>query len=160
MPKMPENILYVISGDGPDKENIKQAILKNSLEKKVLMLGYIKDKDRNILFNNCDIFVQPNIKITGDMEGFGISVIEAGACGLPVIASDLEGLKDAIKNNENGFLAESENAKEFEQKILELLSNDTYTKEFGKRARKFVIDNFSWDKIAKRYLEVIELVTK
>ena len=74
------------------------------------MLGYVTDETRDILFNTCDVFVQPNIKVAGDMEGFGISVIEAASCEIPVIASNIEGLKDAIKDGQNGFLVESGNA--------------------------------------------------
>lgn len=154
--KLPENIIYVVAGDGPDKENIRKAIEKNNLSDRIKLLGYVTDEVRNILFNTCDIFVQPNIKIEGDVEGFGISVIEAGACKLPVISADLEGLKDAIKDNQNGLLVESGNTDMYVHKINVLLADDNYRKEFGEKARQFVIDNYSWDKIAKRYLEEIE----
>ena len=86
----------------------------------------------------------------GDMEGFGISVIEAAFCGIPVLASDLEGLKDAIKDGEDGFLLESENAEAWVKKINELLADEKYRKEFGQKARQFIIDNYSWEIISKR----------
>lgn len=50
------------------------------------------------LYNTADIVVSPNIRIPGSMEGFGINAIEAGACSRAVIASDLDGLKDAVHN--------------------------------------------------------------
>ena len=55
----------------------------------------------------------PNIKVQGDMEGFGIVAIEATSIGLPVIASSIEGIKDAIVDNETGALVESENVNNF-----------------------------------------------
>lgn len=155
MPKLSENMLYVVVGDGPDNENIKNAIEKSGLAERVKMLGYIQDADRNLLFNASDIFVQPNIKIEGDMEGFGISVIEAASCKIPVIASRLEGLQDAIKDGENGFLVESENAGAWVNKINEILSDDTFHREFGAKARNYVIENYSWEKISRQYLEEI-----
>jgi glycosyltransferase involved in cell wall biosynthesis len=157
MPKLAENILYVIAGDGVDKQNITDTIKKNHLENRVIMLGYVTDENRNILWNTCDLFVQPNIKIQGDMEGFGISVIEAASCRMPVLAANLEGLKDAIKDNENGFLIESENAEAWAKKINELLSNEKYCKEFGEKARQFVIENYEWKKIAQKYLNEINI---
>jgi glycosyltransferase involved in cell wall biosynthesis len=156
MPKLSENYIYVIAGDGADRENIKTAIEKNNLSHRVKMLGYVSDETRDILFNTCDIFVQPNISVAGDMEGFGISVIEAASCQIPVIASDIEGLKDAIQDGKNGFLAESGNPDSWIFKINEILSNDQARKFFGQEARQYVIENYSWEKISKRYLEEIE----
>jgi phosphatidylinositol alpha-1,6-mannosyltransferase len=102
--------------------------------------------------------VQPNIKIEGDMEGFGISVIEAASCCLPVVASRLEGLQDAIKDGENGFLVESENADAFILRINEILADDVSRIQFGKRARNYVMKNYSWDIIARQYLKEIEAI--
>ncbi|PJA86795.1 MAG: TetR family transcriptional regulator [Candidatus Moranbacteria bacterium CG_4_9_14_3_um_filter_42_9] len=158
MPKLEKNIIYVVAGDGPDKENIKTVIKKSGLSLRIKMLGYIKDADRDLLFNTCDAFVQPNIKVEGDMEGFGISVIEAASCKIPVIAADLEGLKDAIKDGQNGFLVQSENAKAWVNKINEILADDNFRCEFGEKARQYVRDNYSWEKISRRYLEEIESV--
>jgi glycosyltransferase involved in cell wall biosynthesis len=159
MPKLPENILYVVAGDGPDRDNIKEEIAKNNLEKRVRALGYVSDPVRDLLFHTCDIFVQPNIKIEGDMEGFGISVIEAAYCGIPVIASNLEGLKDAIKDGQNGFLVEPYNIEGYVQKINMLLADERYRKDFGEKAQQYIIDHYSWEKIAKKYIEEINKVT-
>lgn len=160
LPKLSENIFYIVSGDGPDRKNIEEAIAKGNMEKRVKTLGYVTDPVRDMLFHTCDIFVQPNIKIAGDMEGFGISVIEAAYCGIPVIASRLEGLQDAIKDGENGFLVEPYDVNRYADKINELLADEKYRKEFGAKAREYVIENYGWEKIAERYLEEIEKVVK
>lgn len=156
LPKLPDNIIYIIAGDGPDKENIQNSIRETKLESRVKLLGYVSDENRNILFNTCDLFIQPNIKVPGDMEGFGLSVIEAASCKIPVIASNLEGLKDAIKDGQNGFLVKSEDSSAWASKIIELISDDNFRKEFGSKARQYVIDNYQWKKIAEKYLEEIE----
>ncbi|MFA5994086.1 MAG: glycosyltransferase family 4 protein [Parcubacteria group bacterium] len=161
MPRLAENVLYIVAGDGPDKENILQAITETHLEKRVKTIGYMGDPVRDMLFYTCDIFVQPNIVIAGDMEGFGISVIEAAYCGIPVIAANLEGLKDAIKHEQDGFLVETQNVDGYVARINALLADETYRKNFGQKARQFVIDNFSWKKISQLYLTDIEtLVNK
>jgi len=159
MTKLPENIIYAVVGDGPDKNNIQNAIEENNLQSRVKTLGYVTDEVRNILFNTADLFIQPNIKVPGDMEGFGISVIEAASCRLPVIASRLEGLQDAIKDAQNGFLVEPLDIQGYIRKITELLENDEFRRDFGEKARQFVIENYSWDKIAKKYLEEIKKAT-
>lgn len=160
LPRLPENILYVVAGDGPDKQNILEAIQETSLEKRVRAIGYKGNDVRNMLFHTCDIFVQPNIKIEGDLEGFGLSVIEAAYCGIPVIAAHLEGLKDAIIDGQNGFSIETEDTEGYVERINELLDDDAARKNFGQHARQYVLDNFAWGKIARRYLEVIEKITK
>jgi phosphatidylinositol alpha-1,6-mannosyltransferase len=156
MPKLEEDFLYIVAGSGPDKKNIEQAIKKTNLEDRVLMLGYIPDEQRNILWATADLFIQPNIKVSGDLEGFGISVIEAGSCKLPVLASNIEGLKDAIKEGKNGFLVEHENAEAYVEKINALFAQGSPKKVYGQAVRDFVIENYSWDKISYQYLKEIQ----
>lgn len=158
MPKLPENFIYIIAGNGPDRQNIQEAIQKNNLEKRVKVLGYVTDEVRDILFNTCDLFVQPNIKLEGDVEGFGISVIEAASAKIPVVASNLEGLKDAIKDGQDGFLVESGNAEKYAQKIIAIMADDNFRRQFGEKARQFVVENYSWEKISRMYLGEMERV--
>jgi len=157
MPKLPADFIYIVAGAGPDKDAIEQAIKNNDLSQRVFTLGYISDEDRNILWSQADLFVQPNITVAGDMEGFGISVIEAGACRLPVLASNMEGLKDAIKDNKNGFLVESENAEAYVAKINELFATGSPREIHGQAVRDFVIENYQWEKIAQQYLTEIKI---
>ncbi len=156
MPKLPENIIYVISGDGPDKGNIKSAIKKTQQFDRVKLFGPATDPEKFLLYNTVDLFVQPNIKIEGDMEGFGLVVLEAAACRRVVVTSELEGLKDAITNGKNGFLVEPKNAQKYALKIQAILENDEVRKVFGERARDFVKENYAWENIAKKYLEEIK----
>jgi glycosyltransferase involved in cell wall biosynthesis len=155
MPKLPENVLYVVAGDGADRDNVAKAVAETGLEGRVRLLGFVSDGTRNILLNGCDLFVQPNIRIEGDMEGFGISVIEAAAAGRVVVASRLEGLKDAIIEGENGFLVEPEDADGYAAKIVALLADDSGREAAGERAHRFVSERFGWGHIARQYLEAI-----
>jgi phosphatidylinositol alpha-1,6-mannosyltransferase len=156
LPKLPQNILYIIAGDGADKANILEAIQETKASSRVSLLGFVSDTTRNILLSTCDLFIQPNIRVKGDMEGFGIAVIEAASCQMPVVASRLEGLQDAIKDGENGFLVEPENAEAYAEKIKILLADPTALKQFGMKARHYVIDHFHWKIIASHYLEIIQ----
>jgi glycosyltransferase involved in cell wall biosynthesis len=158
MPKLSQDYIYVVSGDGPDKENVLSTIQETKMEERVLMLGYVTDEVRNTLLNTADLFLQPNIKVAGDMEGFGISVIEAGACRLPVLASNMEGLKDAIKDGKNGFLVEPENADAYVQKINELFAQGSPREIYGENVRNFVVESYRWEKISGIYLEEIKKV--
>jgi glycosyltransferase involved in cell wall biosynthesis len=68
------------------------------------MLGRVDDADREDLLRGVDLFVQPNIPVSGDMEGFGLVTIEAAMRGTPVVAADLEGIKDAVIDGRTGIL--------------------------------------------------------
>ena len=152
-----QDFVYLIVGDGIFKEKIRECISGNDLDNHVFMLGKVDDGMLKILYNASDIFVMPNIQVEGDMEGFGIVSIEAALCGLPVVASKIEGIKDAVQDGMNGFLVESYNVDEFVKMITELLENDIEREGFGKMARDFSSKNYSWEKIAKKYCEVFEV---
>lgn len=155
LPKLPGNILYVVAGDGPDRENIAAAVSETDSAQRVFRLGYVTDEVRNTLFHTCDLFVQPNIRIPGTMEGFGLTVLEAASSGVPVLASNLEGLPDAIQDGKNGFLVDPENPSAWASKISEVLSDSFNRKAFGRAAHAYVDATFSWDGIAKKYLETL-----
>ena len=156
VPKLPDDVLYVVAGDGKKRNDIEKIIKTKVLWPKVKMLGKVSDKDLKILYNTADLYVKPNIKVEGTMEGFGLVAIEAASCKLTVIASDLEGLRDAIKDGQNGFLIEPYDTEGYLKKINELLNDDKFRQEFGEKARQFVVKNYSWENISRRYLEEIE----
>lgn len=156
--RLPENVLYLIAGDGERRSVIEKIIQVKKLGRKVKLLGNVSFKDLKILYNTADIYIKPNIKVAGTMEGFGIVVIEAASCRLPVIASKMEGLKDAICEGKNGFFVKPGDAEDYLKKINELLSQDDFRLEFGEKARRYVEENFSWGKISQQYLEEIKAV--
>jgi phosphatidylinositol alpha-1,6-mannosyltransferase len=163
MPKLPENYILVCAGGAPKSagdENYypecKKAIKDLGLENRVKLFTNLPQPEMNIFFNTCDLSISPNIKVPGSMEGFGITAIESAVSGRVIVASALEGLLDAIKDGQNGFLLPSGDADAWVNKIKELLSNDEFRKEFGVKAHQYVMDNFTWEKISKKYLEEIQ----
>jgi phosphatidylinositol alpha-1,6-mannosyltransferase len=96
----------------------------------------------------------PNIPVQGDMEGFGIVSIEASSCGIPVVASEIEGITDTIIHGENGFLIPIRNKDAFTGTILSIM-DDMKIHDFRKNARELTLELFLWDKIADNYLGVL-----
>ncbi|QQS15566.1 MAG: glycosyltransferase family 4 protein [Candidatus Moraniibacteriota bacterium] len=158
LPLLPRETIYVVAGDGPDRDNIRRAIEETKTFERVKLLGYVSDRARDILMNTCDIFVQPNIRIPGDVEGFGITPIEAASCGIPVIVSRLEGLKDAFTDDKNGVLAESEDIEDWKKKAERFLSDKELRKTFGERARRYTAEHFNWKTISACYAGIIKAV--
>jgi phosphatidyl-myo-inositol dimannoside synthase len=113
MPQVGEEYIYVVVGSGPELPAINKLISAYRLTDKVVVAGRQPDHIRNRLLNVAEAFIMPNIAIPGDVEGFGIAALEAGACGLPVIASDLQGIRDAVIDGVTGYLVRERDAKAF-----------------------------------------------
>jgi glycosyltransferase involved in cell wall biosynthesis len=147
------NALLVICGQGPELPDLTKVINSNGLSSHVALLGSVSDKQLKILYNAADCFVMPNISVAGDMEGFGRVLLEAALCEVPVVASDLEGITEAISHNENGILVESENAQAHIKAIVDFLKDSRSSMAFGKKARQYTLQHYSWPLIAQRYLD-------
>jgi glycosyltransferase involved in cell wall biosynthesis len=131
MPKLPTKVHYVIAGSGPDRDAIVDAVANAGLADRVHLLGLIPDDDREMLFRGADMFVQPNIPVLGDMEGFGLVVVEAAKRGTVVVASALEGIRDAVIDGETGILCESGDTNGWCETIGELAANPAKLEKLG-----------------------------
>jgi len=150
MPKLYKNIKYLVVGTGPELENIITVIADDRVE----LLGRVSDEKLKELYNTADLFVMPNIKVKGDREGFGIVAIEAASVGLPVVASNIEGIKDAIIDKKNGFLVESKNIEQYVRTINLLLNSNL--DNVKQQIKKYTVDNYSWDVVCEHYLKAFK----
>lgn len=148
VPHLDSTCLYLIVGDGPEKKRIQALVRSYNLENHVFLLGKLSNEDRNIIFNASDIFIMPNITVSGDVEGFGIVAIEAGSCGLPVIASNIQGIRDAVLDGKTGILVEEQNVSDF----LEAIKNMRLERE---PVRLIVISTFDWSQIYQQYYDIL-----
>lgn len=158
LPQLPKTIIYVLAGAGPDEKNIRMAIQMSGMKTRVRMLGRVSDAQRNILLNTADLFIQPNIVVRDDIEGFGIAAIEAATCGRVVIAADVEGLRDAITDGKNGFLVASGNTQAWVDKIATLTADPEARASYGKNAHLFTHEQFHWRKIARIYYDTLKKI--
>lgn len=155
MPKLDKNVEYLIAGDGPDKDSIKNEITNNHLENNVKLLGKISDEELNDLYYNADIFVMPNIHVDNDVEGFGIVAVEASYKKCIVVASDIDGISDAVVDGKNGYLVESENSKDFVDKVNEYRINKEKNNVLKESFSNFTVQNYSMEAIADKYKKII-----
>ena len=151
--------MYIIVGGGAFKKEIQRKVDNNNLNKNVLILGNVHEKMLKKLYNISELLLMPNIPVQGDIEGFGIVALEAGSCGRPVIASKIEGLTDSVKNGINGILVQPSNSMEYIQAISKLLDDDYQYRLSSLKIREYILNTYSWEKIALLYLEeFIELL--
>ena len=144
MPRLDGSYLYVVAGEGPERGTIQKIVDRCNLQGRVLLLGEVSDEDRKLIYNASDIFIMPNITVPGDVEGFGIVALEAGSCGLPVVASNIQGLRDAVINGKTGYLVGEGDVEGFVSRITDMsLEKD--------QIREIVNSTFDWAKIYKDY---------
>lgn len=152
LPNLPQNVVYVISGTGQEEKNIIRTADAVHVSNRIILTGRVSDKEVKILYNTCDAFIQPNIPVRGDAEGFGLVVVEAASCAKPVFAADIEGIKDAITNAKNGRLLPAGNSKQWVSALSEWIKNYSgQTSAEAVYARTFTLAKFSWDKVIPKY---------
>lgn len=155
MPRLPENVHYWIAGDGPHTEAIRDAIAAHGLHPRVRLLGRISNANLSRLYRGSDLFVMPNVPVEGDMEGFGVVLLEAAQCGTPAIAARLEGIQDVIAEGENGHLVETENPEAFVAAIRRYYDDPEQLAPAARRAATYTTNRFGWSSVADTYLSVL-----
>lgn len=152
-PRLRKDLVFLAIGDGPEFEHIQQAADESGERDRIFLLGRQPDEVLKQSYAAADLFVMPNIPIEGDMEGFGIVLLEANMARTPAIASDLEGIKDVITDGKNGYRIPPLDDQSFANKINTILNNGLA--ELSEQTRMFVLSQFSWEHVAREYIEYI-----
>ena len=151
------DLKYHIVGIPTEMERLKKLCLKLGVEKSVVFEGEVSEKLKIKLLQTADIFVMLSQKTkTGDVEGFGIAILEANILGLPAIGAKNCGIEDAIQDGVSGKLIDNKDIFAFEKALEEILNNyDSYSKGAKVWAR-----NFTWERVIKKYLKVLRFTFK
>jgi phosphatidyl-myo-inositol dimannoside synthase len=154
MPRFPADVHYLVTGEGPMTAQIQGAIDRHSLRGRARLLGKVPEDLLRTLYRGGDLFVMPNIHVQGDIEGFGVVMLEAGLCGMPVVAADLEGISDVVAEGENGHLVPSRDADAFARAILRYRGALAATEHASRAAARYTARTFSWEGIADRFVQI------
>jgi glycosyltransferase involved in cell wall biosynthesis len=136
--KKNKNCELVIVGAGEELENYKTLVERLHLTDNVTFMSSVPNDKVPELLNSFDIFANLSRN-----ESFGVSVIEASACELPIVASNIEGLKEVVVDSETGFLVDIENREEMVNCFQNLIENESLRHNLGKVGRMHVLNNFS-----------------
>lgn len=149
------NTKLIILGRGSLKESLIQLIGELKLQNDVFLLDEAYSNDfMPSVYANCDIFCLPS-----RVEPFGISVLEAMACGKPVVGAKVGGISDTINDGEVGFLINPVNVDDLSSKLMNLVLNERLRKELGNRALARAKTVFDWNLVVKKYVELYEQLT-
>lgn len=151
------NLKLRIGGRGSQEEYLKGLCKELGIENYVTFLGFVTPQDVIKEFQNFDIAVFPS---TLDSESFGVAIVEAEACGTPVVVSNVGGLMESSKPNVTSLVAQKGSVKDLTEKIDTLVKDKKLRITMGKAARKFVEDNYSlednFNDVDKIYRRIIK----
>lgn len=138
----------VIAGSGPLTNTLIRYAKKSKVLKYFVFLGRVDDELLPKVYNCSDIVVLPSLQ-----EGQGITLLEAQSTAKPVIACKVGGVPEIVLNGKTGLLVEPDGL-EISKAILKLLVNESLREKMGKNGRKFMCENFTWEKCAEKMLNV------
>jgi len=146
-------IKFELAGDGPEHQTLRNLIKKNGLENTFVLKGHVHDIAK--FYQNLDIYLSTSVH-----EGISMSVLEAMSYGIPVVAPDVGGFSEIIKNGNEGYLINTRNPKNFANKCCLLYNNKQLNKNISKAARNKIIESFSNKKMADNYYKMYLTLTQ
>lgn len=155
--------VYLIGGTGNSShvDALRGLAAECGLDNSVRFLGYVGSEELPGLYSASNVYVMTSRNLQGDSnyEGFGITYLEANACGIPVIGADSGGVADAIVDGQTGFLIPPNEVPMLAERLHALLANPRLAREMGSAGRARVLRELSWNRLAGRFLEALEQET-
>lgn len=154
LPELPENVKFVIFGEGYLKESLE--LLAKSLEvsERVIFKGFVSHNEMPKYLKACDIFIRPSLS-----EGFGNSFIEAMAAGLPVIATPVGGIVDFLRDGKTGYFCKPQDPESIAATVKRVVS-DPGKNRITENAYKMVSERYDWQTISLQIKAVFENTNK
>jgi phosphatidylinositol alpha-1,6-mannosyltransferase len=137
-------IMYAVIGRGECLESLQALASELGLNDHVQFLTDVSDAQMIQCYQQSDIFILPNRTIGNDIEGFGMVLVEAQACGKPVIAGDSGGTIETMRLNESGYVIDCTEPIMISKTVAELLANPTRCTATGKVGRQHVEAELDW----------------
>lgn len=146
---IPDIHLYVI-GQGSQHEKLTSLAVKLNVNNNISFLGFFSGDEKNQFLASADIFVMPS-----RIENASISLMEALASGIPIVASNVGGIPHILNYGEYGILVEPENPEDLANGIIKLIGDPVLRKELSEKGRKRA-QEYSWDEITKKTIELYQ----
>jgi len=145
MPGLARDVHYLAVGAGPEAESLRAHASVLGVADRVHLAGRVEHPELPAVLSQADIYVQPSI---GE-ESFGISVVEAMACGLPVLASDFGALPEVVADGETGMLVARGDVSAWTSALADLLADPARRQRMGTAARARAEAKFTWASVAR-----------
>lgn len=144
-------------GSGPLEEVLRQQSDRLGIAHAVIFQGAVRNAEIPDMYRRATIFVAPSVITTqGDQEGLGLVLVEALACGCPVITTDLPAIRDVVIDGVTGLICHSKDSAEIARKAIVLLNDPAFRQTLARAGRQYVLEHFDWDIVADRYMRLID----
>jgi glycosyltransferase involved in cell wall biosynthesis len=151
---------FIIIGDGAMKQRLIELTQRIGVSERMIFTGRIPYDKVPLYINASDVCVAPFSKERNEKAvGSPLKIYEYGACGKPIVTSRLPGL-EFVEQSNAGILVEPDSPEELAEAIMKLIRNTELRKWMGENGRKCVVENHSWDSVARKVAEVCEQVLK
>jgi len=144
--KYPQTKLMIV-GQGDLEEHYHETARDLKINDRVIFKHNVDNQELVSCYQQADVLALPSIN---QSEAFGIVLLEAMACGKPVIASNLPGVRGVFKNGEQGLLIKPNDIDDLKEKLSRIISNDKLAQRLGQSARELVEKNYTWEKAADK----------
>jgi glycosyltransferase involved in cell wall biosynthesis len=151
-----DDFRVIIIGEGDLKHTYQSMVDSLGLGRKIIFAGFVPDDLLPKFYSVADMLVLPSIDRS---EAFGIVSLEAMASGVPVIASDLPGVRSVVDKKKTGLLVKPANVDNLANMIDYLLKNPKIAKEYGKAGREKVLQEYTWDKVGHKLDHLIKSIS-
>ncbi len=143
-------VLYAIVGDGEERAALADLAEREGVGGHVRLLGEVADDRLVKCYQQCDLFALPNRQVGRDIEGFGMVLLEAQACGKPVIAGASGGTAETMRIPETGLVVDCDEPGPLAAAVAGLLSDPGRRARMGAAARDWVVEHFDWANLSRR----------
>jgi phosphatidylinositol alpha-1,6-mannosyltransferase len=147
-PRHPD-LRYAVVGTGEEHGALAAEARDLGVADRVRFLSDVPDRDLPGLYNSATIYLGVSRLMEQRVEGFGISLAEASACGVPVIAGRSGGIPEAVRDGETGLLVEAEQVEAVSDAIERLLRDETFRARLGAAGRRAVESHYNWDRVVR-----------
>lgn len=141
------NVRFTIAGDGPERGTLEAAIMQNALAGRFHLMGHIDEMDA--YYQGLDLYLNTSLH-----EGIPMTILEAMAQGLPVVAPRVGGIPEIIEDGVEGFLIDGRDPRAYAEKCLSLAGDNKLWCRMSLAARKRAMESFSVERMTEQYLQV------
>jgi phosphatidyl-myo-inositol dimannoside synthase len=138
---------YLIAGTGPSRDALTAEVIRRGLKDRVRFLGDVPDHDLPALYSIASLYLGLSRELPLQVEGFGLSMVEASACAVPVVACRSGGIPDAVTNGVTGLLVEAGNVEAAVSAVRQVLTDRDLARSLGDRGRLEVERRLNWERV-------------
>jgi phosphatidylinositol alpha-1,6-mannosyltransferase len=148
------DLRYAVVGTGEEQEALAAEARELGVDGRVRFLTEVPDRDLPALYNSAELYLGVSRLMEQGVEGFGISLAEASACGVPVIAGRSGGIPAAVRDGETGLLVDAERADAVSAAIARLLDDAALRTRLGTAGRHAVESHYNWNRVTRDLMRI------